>query len=181
MNINSIWILNFTWVVGFLCAFEAMASKKTTPTWTDDQLRSAIKEVSDGVSSVRAAAIKYGIPKSSLHDHLTGKSTKRFGGPRTIIPHEVEKEIVASCITLQEFGFPMTKEIVSTIIRDYLRESSMPNPFTNDTPGRCWWDGFLGRWPILKQRKPQHLPKVRALSTTPEVGDIECMQFYYYS
>ena len=88
----------------------------------DDQLRSAIREVSEGISSIRAAAIKYGIPKRSLHDHLTGKSTKHFGGPKTIIPHEVEKEIVASCITLQEFCFPMTKEIVSTIICNYLRE-----------------------------------------------------------
>ena len=52
----------------------------------------SVKEVSEGVSSIRAAAIRYGIPKSSLHDHLTGKSTKRFGGPRTIIPHEVETE-----------------------------------------------------------------------------------------
>ena len=147
-----------------------MAVRRTS-SWTDAQLKAAMDDVHGG-SSIRAAAAMYGIPRSSLHDHLNGKSTKRFGGPQLALPHEIEKEIVESCFSLQELGFPMTKDMVGVIIHDYLEETGTPSPFINNTPGRWWWEGFLKRWPKLTERKPQHLPKIRALSSTPEVRKI---------
>ena len=128
-----------------------------------------MEDVQGDVLSLCGAAAKYGVPRSSLHDHLTGKSTKRFGGPQLALPCEIEKEVVESCYALQELGFPMTKEMVGVIIHDYLEETGTPSPFINNTPGRSWWECFLKRWPKLTERKPQHLPKVRALSSTPEV------------
>ena len=44
---------------------------------TADNLQKAIAEVQGGQArSMRAAALKYGIPKSTLHDHLSGKVKK---------------------------------------------------------------------------------------------------------
>ena len=40
--------------------------------WTDG----AAKEAVGSGMSIRGAALKYGIPKSTLQDHLKGKSTK---------------------------------------------------------------------------------------------------------
>ena len=34
------------------------------------------------------------IPKSTLHDHLSGTSSKRYGGPPTVLTASEEKEIV---------------------------------------------------------------------------------------
>ena len=129
-----------------------------------------MKEVCAGRAGVKAAARKYGIPRSSLHDHLSGKSTKRHRGPTTVLTPAIE-EIATTCIVLQEFGFPLSKELVGVIIRELLNDNGHENPFTYGTPGRDWWQHFLCRWPILSQRKPQHLPKTRVLGATPAVRE----------
>ena len=146
---------------------------KTACTWTNRQLEAAMEDVRAGRAGVRGAARKYGIPRSSLHDHLIDKSTKRYGGPPTVLTKEIEKEIATTCTVLQDFGFPLTKELVGVVIRDLLKDTGQQNPFTGGTPGRDWWERFLSRWPLLSLRKPQHLPKARALGATPAVRNYE--------
>ena len=84
-------------------------------------------------SGIWAAAWKYGIPRSSLHDHLSGKTKKRYGGPSAVLTEVVEKEIATTYIVLQEFGFPLTKELVVFIIRD-LKDKGQQNPFEDGIP-----------------------------------------------
>ena len=83
--------------------------------WTDKQLELALDAVKKGEMNTHRAALKFGIPSSTLHDHVKGKSRKRFGGPPMVLTFSEEKEIVRVCETLQEFGFPLTKDIVSMI------------------------------------------------------------------
>ena len=130
--------------------------------WTDVQLQMALAAVRKEEMKAHAAALKYGIPSSTFYDHLQGRSKKRYGGPPTVLSHEEEGEIVAACQILQEFGFPLTRGIVGTIVADYLRECKRSNPFKNSTPQEDWWHGFLRRWPTLSEGKPQHLQKCRA-------------------
>ena len=62
--------------------------------------------------------------------------------------------------------FPLNKDYVSLIIRDYIIEKYQENLFGSDgIPGRRWWECFLHRWPNLRERKPQHLSKHRAVMT----------------
>ena len=64
--------------------------------WSDEQLHTAMKAVSSGELKAHAAAKQYGIPSSTqsstLHDHIKGKSTKRYGCAPTVLTAE-EKEI----------------------------------------------------------------------------------------
>ena len=152
-----------------------MRSTKSARKWTDSQLQAAMKEIQEGKSWIRAAAAKFGIPSSSLHDHLSGKTAQMRRGPQTVLSQVMEKEIATTCIVLQEFGFPVTKDLVASIIRDLLQESGAVNPFTDSVPGCDWWDRFLKRWPVLSQRKPQHLPRNRALGATPAVRCYLCI------
>ena len=62
--------------------------------WSDEQLHAAMEAVSSGELKAHAAAKQYGIPSSTLHDHIKGKSTKRHGCAPTVLTAE-EKEIVA--------------------------------------------------------------------------------------
>jgi len=43
--------------------------------WSDEQLHSAMEAVSSGELKAHAAAKHYGVPSSTLHDHIKGKST----------------------------------------------------------------------------------------------------------
>ena len=75
-----------------------------------------------------------------------------------------ERETVKTCKVLQELGFGLTRETVSKVISDFLRDSARPSPFTGGLPGPDWWVGFMQRWPTLSERKPQHLSLVVVLS-----------------
>ena len=138
-------------------------------TWSNAQLEAAVADVKAGKAGVCAAARKYGIPCSSLHDHLSGKTSKRHRGHQTVLTPTLEKEIITACIVLQEIGFPLTKELVGAIVRDHLEDIGQASPFTNGILGRDWWTYFLGRWPVLSEHRPQHLQRARAACVTPEV------------
>lgn len=144
-----------------------MSRKKNK--WSDKQLELALEAVNKGELKPHRAALKYGIPSSTLYDHLKGKSQKRYGGRPTVLSVQEEKEIVTICEVLQQFGFPLTKDIVGIIVRDYLKDCERPNPFKDSIPQYDWWRGFFRRWPELSERKPEHLPRVRAQGAKPEV------------
>jgi len=147
-----------------------MASKKDK--WGTPQLRAALQRVSNKEISLRQAALQYGIPRSTLSDHKTGKSTSRCAGAPTVLSHAEESEIVIGCQVLAEMGFPLDKAYVSAIVGDYLKQQGKPNAFgESGLPGRNWWDGFLRRHPQLAQRKPQHLSRKRAEANDSAVLD----------
>ena len=111
---------------------------------------------------MRSVARKYGIPHSTLHDHLEGKFEKVGRGGPTVLTAAEERQIVQACIALADMGFGVTRELVAKIVHDYVQENGIANPFTDGVPGRDWWQRFLKRWPSLSERKPQHLSKKRA-------------------
>ncbi len=137
--------------------------------WTDVQMTAAKKAVQSGELSIGRAAVKFGIPKSTLGDHVKGTSSKRYGGPRTILSAAEEKEIVTDCMVLQELGFPLTRDLVSITVRDFLKDQERDNPFKDGIPGYDWWNRFLRRHPTLSERTPEHLQHQRARAATPEV------------
>lgn len=147
-----------------------MASKKNQ--WSTAQLNVAVHRVKAKDLSLRQAAILYGIPRSTLSDHVTGKSTKRYGGVSKALSSTEENEIVITCQVLAELGFPMNVDYVNAVVIDYLKQEGKPNPFgKSGVPGRDWWSRFFKRHPELVKRKPQHLTKTRAEANDPKVLD----------
>ena len=90
-------------------------------------------KLSSGELKAHAAAKQYDIPSSTLHDNVKGQ--KRYGGAPTVLTAAEEKEIVKACQALQEFGFPLTTDVVGQIVKDYLISTKRRNPFTDSTPG----------------------------------------------
>ena len=144
-------------------------SKRKMPKWTMEQLQAALEEVrsSKGKASIHGTAKRYGIPPTTLYDHLKHTASKIGAGKPTILTHDEEKEIIYCCQVLQEVGFGLTRDNVASIVAGYLANTGRTNPFTNGIPGRDWWTRFQKCWPSLVQRKPQHLPKQRALAGNP--------------
>ena len=67
-------------------------------------------------------AQKYGIPKSTLHDHITGKAKKTGPGGPTVLPQAVEREMVLTCIALAEMGYGLTRDLVEVVIFEYVHQ-----------------------------------------------------------
>ena len=101
---------------------------------------------------------KYGIPPTTLHDHLEQKSKIGAGGP-TVLALAVEREIALTCVTPADMGFSLTQDLINGVIHDYIRDKQIPNPFTAGVPGKDWWQWFMKQWPFLSERKSEHFSK----------------------
>ena len=83
-----------------------MAAKKS---YSKDDLQRAIADVQAGKAlSMRAAAHKYGVPPSTLHDHLKGKSKKAGAGGPTVLTAAEEQEVALTYLALADMGFGLT-------------------------------------------------------------------------
>ena len=144
-----------------------MASKKKRE--REERVEAAVKVASHGQQSLRIAGNRFDIPKSTLHDHLTGRMTHTGAGRPTVLAEAEEKAIVRSCQELAQCGFGLDRTTVGLVVKAYLEEEERENLFKDDIPGKHWWQGFLRHWPCLTERKPQHMPSARAQSSIPEV------------
>ena len=126
-----------------------------------DIVAAAVAEVHAG-ASLRRTAAKFDIPRSTLHDQITGKRKQVGKGGPTVLTHDEEREIALTCMVLADMGFGLTKPLLEVVVFEYLKENCINNPFRDGVPGKDWWQRFLKRWPCLSQRKPQHLSKKRA-------------------
>ena len=146
-----------------------MAAKKK-PSWTDEQLKAAMEDVQADVLSLRRAAAKYGVPRSSLHDRENNKEVWR-----TSASINRERGRIMFCPPRTWLSYDQGNG--GSYYSRLPRGNRSPSPFVNNTPGQSWWECFLKRWPKLTERKPQHLPKVRALSSTPEVRNYSIITY----
>ena len=87
-------------------------------------------------------------------------------GRPTVLLQDEESEIVAACHALQDLGYGLTREMVASVVAEYISSVGRPNPFSDGGPGPDWWYHFFKRWPSLQERKPEHLSKKRAEGVT---------------
>ena len=119
--------------------------------------------------SVHAVAKKYGIPSSTLHDHVHDTAKQTGAGGPTVLQKSEEREIAVACVSLAEMGFGITRELVEAVLFDYIKDNDIPNPFNGGVPGKDWWQGLMRRWPMLSERKPQHLSLKRVQAGDREI------------
>lgn len=137
--------------------------KKTCDKYTKDELKAAVKAVKDNEMTLINAAEKYHIPRSTLHDKVTGKSTlDAKKGPATYLTATEEEEIVNWIIECSQRGFPVTKIRLIECVQKFIKKSGRETPFTEDRPGKKWLKLFMNRHPILSRRIPQNLTCIRA-------------------
>uniref|UniRef100_A0A1X7VXN3 HTH psq-type domain-containing protein n=1 Tax=Amphimedon queenslandica TaxID=400682 RepID=A0A1X7VXN3_AMPQE len=72
--------------------------------WSEEDMEKAIDHAKR-YKNIKGAATMYGIPVSTLRDHLAhGNVVKRPAHPTTLTVDE-EKEIVETCLLFAEWGF----------------------------------------------------------------------------
>ena len=71
-------------------------NKGTKNEWTNEQLHEAVEKVKTKELTLRAAALTYRIPRSTLFDQLRGVSGKWYGGGSTVLTRDEEREIVVT-------------------------------------------------------------------------------------
>jgi len=140
--------------------------------WTQEDMSKAIEDVKESTLSIRKAAVKHTVPRTTLRNHILG--TVQSGarpGPPTVLTNEEEEEIVKWTIQMSQIGHGQTRQQVTEVVKRILDRTKRPNSFKENRPGKDWWYCFLKRYPEVKMRTPQPFQISRAISCTPLVLD----------
>ena len=80
-----------------------------------------------------------------------------------------EDKLVQYAVHMSRIGYGCTKEQILDVVQALVKKDGRPNPFTNDRPGKRWWELFKKRYPVLTLRLPEYLQLSCARWCTPEV------------
>ena len=79
-----------------------------TGNWTNAQLKAALDAITDDGMKVREASRTFGIPPTSLRDHLFGRVQGRKRGAKTVLKEDEEKKLLEYLFKMQDLGHPLT-------------------------------------------------------------------------
>ncbi|XP_065212189.1 uncharacterized protein LOC135839874 [Planococcus citri] len=131
--------------------------------WSEEELRAALDEIKEG-SSIRTAAIRHNVPRSTVRNHLkTGVTKKRMGRTRVLQMYH-EEQLVSRIVRFAQTGMSITNNVITRSVFTFCKENYIDNPFNKDVAkaGRKWLRDFLDRNPGIVPRKA--VPSVSAES-----------------
>ena len=129
-------------------------------TWRQENLESAIVAVEAGGMSIRRAAELHGIPRSTLHDHVSGRiHLNAKPGPSPYLSLEEEEELVSFLVKCAKIGYPHTRQQILGIVQEIVNSRNSDVVVTNG-----WWERFRQRHPHITLRTAVPLSYVRAMA-----------------
>ena len=133
-------------------------------------MRQAVNYVKQRKGSIRAAAERFEVPKSTLSEKVRGIRTLKLGG-QPVFSMEEEKKLVDGLMLMGEWGFPLMTTDLKNVIQNYLDKTGPTRAkpvFPDNRPGKGWIKGFFQRHPELSLRFSENIKRSRA-GVTPEV------------
>ena len=141
--------------------------------YSKQNLENAVIAVQCG-ESIRQASVKYGIPKSTIGDRISGRfdiSKPIVHGRPPAIPNEIEKKIVESVKMAAKMGVGLSRKQILARTHILCKQIKIQTTYDNFKAGKDWWVGVKRRHPEITLRKPKKLSTVRARMLNPSVVD----------
>jgi hypothetical protein len=138
--------------------------------YPESAMNDAIKAVKEEGQSVRAAALEYGVPRTTLQDRVTDVHGPQHGRPTHLHPDE-EELLVEHIKLLADWGFPMTQVDVTVFVKSYLEKAGITSKFKNNLPTVRYVDSLLQRYKDLRLRKTSLIKKSKAAVSREEVTE----------
>ena len=125
-----------------------------------ENMELAIQEIPNKTLSIKKAAKKYDLKKSTLYDHLK-KNMKSVGVPRAL-SYMIKKRLAKMIDDLAEWGYPVGKLEIKLMVKDILNNNKIiEKRFKNNLPGDDWVNGFVKRNKLSK-RAASNIKRSRA-------------------
>jgi hypothetical protein len=144
------------------CSSHAVKKAESARSHKLDQQQKAMQAVKDKVMSIRAAAIHYGVSKSTLSDLLNDKvALGAWAGAPLIIPLDIEAELVKTLIRCKEAGvginsFQLPKIVCRIAISLGRKDASW-------IPDEGWLSRFWDRNPELSVKLGGKISRARRI------------------
>ena len=128
-------------------------------------MEKAYEAVAAGKMCVQRAAEQYGVPKSTLHDRVSGKvALNARSGRKRLLTDEEEASLVEFLVGCASIGYAKSRRDVLAIGQQIARTH---DPHVEVSKG--WWDSFRKRHPKIMLRHSEPLSYARASANNPEV------------
>ena len=138
--------------------------------YSREALEKAIKAVKEHGMTCSGAAKDFGVPRKTLSDHVSGRSTlTRKAGRECNIPIDIENAIVDKVIMAGRAGFPTTKSQFLLKVSTVVKRLGLKTQFKDDLPGKDYWYGLKKRRPDIAIRVAQNCPSNRLMMMTRPV------------
>lgn len=119
----------------------------------------AIGDIKERGLSVRKAAKKWDIAKSTLQDRLGGKVKNIRRGPHTVLTHTEEDRFAEWLIERAKHGFGASRDELLDCVETFIVKDKHKTKFTGNRPGNKWYRGFDKRNPKVRLRSAHPLDK----------------------
>ena len=108
--------------------------------WNDVNMMKAITLVEQG-TSIRYAAEKCGVPKSTLHDRVSGKIRQsKKSGPDPYLMMKEKEKLASFPVKCAKIGYPHTQSQVLSLVQQILEHKGITISVTSG-----WWERFSSR------------------------------------
>ena len=125
-----------------------------------ERYQQAMIDVRDRGMSLREAAAKWEVAKTSLHDRVSGKvEFDRRSGPSSILTKAEESRLADWLIELAQRGFGHSKDDLLDAVKKLVEADGRKTPFVNNRPGNRWYRSFIKRNPSVRLRSARPLEK----------------------
>ncbi len=138
--------------------------------YTENQLQQALAEVKNGMK-LRQASKMFGVPSSTLHDKLKGKSVNKLqhSGLSSCLGVDKENELVLWLMDCSKKGFPITKKLLEDAVQKPAIKLNIKTQFKNNKPGRKWFEKFMPRHKNLSIKRAEYINKARGSVTEANI------------
>ena len=133
--------------------------------WTEERLRLAYEAVSNEKLSVREAADAFDVPKSTLHDRISGRVPfGKLSGPSRYLSDLEEAEIINFLKHSAKFGAAKSKAEVIAIVQRVVEKKGKNVKITNG-----WWESFSRRHKEVTLHKVEPITYARLVANNEEI------------
>ncbi len=140
---------------------------KTYKNWTKENLYRAYITVQEGELNIRQAADAYDVPKSTLHDRLSGKvPLDKCSGPKRYLSDIEEAELVNFIVESSKIGYAHSKKQLLALVQETLKAKGRDVVVSSE-----WFESFKRRHPKITLCTAEPLAYARAVANNVEVID----------
>ena len=135
--------------------------------WNSENMAIAIAAVQRGECTVRETAEMYQVPKSSLHDRISGKVIPgSCSGPERYLNDTKENSLVTFLHKCASIGFARSKQQVISLVNEIVQKKGKAKAVSSG-----WWESFRKRHPELVLRTAEPLSYARAVCSSDGILD----------
>lgn len=122
-------------ICGSISDAKFICKKKAGPTYSDEDLLRAVRDVGNKVCTFTQAEEQYGVPKSVIYHGIKGRKTPIDivgAGRTTDLSNQAEIDLVNCLKARARIGYPCNMEDTFSVVTDFVKANNLRTPFTDE-------------------------------------------------